>query len=81
MEQFIGGENIVRKSFKDSTSIAFASYNKLHMWLEVTFKNGSIYRYKGIPEEQVNELFSASSTGKHFQNYVKNAGYSYERIK
>ncbi len=80
MEQFLGGDSVIRKSF-ESTSVSFATYDKTHMFLEVTFKNGAVYRYKGIPEEAVNELFNAPSTGKHFQASIKNAGYSYEKLK
>jgi len=40
--------------------------------LTVEFKNGSQYKYEGVPPEDYDDLMSAPSKGAHFNDYIKN---------
>lgn len=47
--------------------------------LEVTFRNGSRYRYSGVPREVHDELVSAESVGRYLNQNVKGQ-YGVERV-
>lgn len=47
--------------------------------LYIAFKSGGTYSYSGVPESVYHDLMSASSHGKYFAAYIKNA-YPYQRI-
>jgi hypothetical protein len=36
--------------------------------LEVTFKHGGTYEYKGVDKDEFNKLLSAPSAGKHLNS-------------
>jgi KTSC domain-containing protein len=38
--------------------------------LEVEFKGGKVYQYKGVPQTLYDELISAPSIGKYMRDYV-----------
>jgi len=80
-EVMFSGENVtLRKSFTNSSALAFARYNQLLFHLEITFQNGTVYRYKGVDPVTVNEFFKAESAGRFFQaNILK--GHLCERLK
>jgi len=79
-EMFLGGERITRKAFENSSSLAFASYDKVANELEVTFKNGTRYRYFGVQQQLVTDLFEAQSVGKFFQAVIKKGSFKFERV-
>lgn len=48
--------------------------------LYVTFTNGAIYEYLGVPEDLAFKMTQAPSKGKFFWRFIRNQ-YSYRRIK
>lgn len=79
---FIGGERKIRKAFSKTTnSLAFLSFDKLTNELEITFSNGSVYLYSGIPEDLVLELMNAEKPGQVFSSMIKKGTWNYIRIK
>jgi hypothetical protein len=47
--------------------------------LLVEFKSGNTYQYNGVQQDVFNELVSASSIGKYFNQFIKGS-YSYSKI-
>ncbi len=45
----------------------------------VRFQNGTIYIYKGVPEQEFNNLANAPSIGSYLHQNFKNV-YPYEKI-
>lgn len=39
--------------------------------LTVHFKNGTSYRYEGVPAEEHAKLMAAESVGRHFNEHIK----------
>jgi KTSC domain len=64
-----------------SSSLASVGYDPAIQSLEVEFLHGGIYRYSGIPSSVYNGLMAADSHGTYFDQYVKKAGYSYQKIR
>ena len=48
--------------------------------LEVEFLHGGIYQYSNVPLSVYEGLMGASSHGSYFDQNVKKAGYSYQKI-
>lgn len=40
--------------------------------LEIEFKGGAIYQYKGVPEQVYKDLLEAPSKGKFFHENIRN---------
>jgi len=51
------------------------------MTLAVVFLAGTEYHYYGVPSEVVEQLRTAPSAGRFLNEHVKNAGYSYARVR
>jgi len=47
--------------------------------LRVSFNNGGLYDYSGVPLSEYNALMSASSKGEYLAAHIK-GHYSYKRI-
>ncbi|MBM7064294.1 KTSC domain-containing protein [Neisseria elongata] len=47
--------------------------------LEIRFKNGSLYRYEGVPQTVYYELLHAPSKGRYLHSQIK-PFYPYRRI-
>lgn len=47
--------------------------------LYVKFKNGSEYKYSGVPQSVYQDLLNAPSIGKYLNSNIKGT-YSYEQI-
>jgi len=62
-----------------STNLKFASYQTESKTLAVTFKNGSIYEYYGVPWEVFTKLRMSESQGK-FLNSNINKVYKYKKV-
>ena len=39
--------------------------------MEIEFLNGSVYEYSEVPQEKYDDLMSASSQGKYYNQYIK----------
>jgi len=64
----------------DSTNIASVGYDVRASTLEIEFRNGTIYQYYGVPENEYSGLMSASSKGSYLNQHIKKAGYSYTQV-
>lgn len=55
----------------ESTSIRSVGYDEATKTLEVTFRSGLTYQYKGVPEATFRSLVTAESAGKYFAQNIK----------
>jgi hypothetical protein len=63
-----------------STSLNAATYRQDQgAFLEVEFRSGAIYRYRGVPEQVYQDLLSAESKGKYFNQHIRNR-FTYAKI-
>ena len=62
-----------------STSLNAATYQDQRGFLELEFRSGAIYRYIGVPEQVYQELLSAESKGRYFNQHIRNR-FSYVKI-
>lgn len=63
----------------ESSNIASIGHSFPRRMLEVEFKNGSIYRYKGVNNKTYKALLSADSKGKAFYSMVRGK-YPYKKV-
>ncbi len=61
-----------------STEIALIGYDAQKLLLEITFRRGGVYRYRGIPPEIYQKLMDAPSIGTYFSENIKEV---YEFVK
>lgn len=64
-----------------SSNIASVGYEVLTKTLEIEFHNNKVYQYYDVTLFVYEELMSASSHGKYFDQNIKNAGYSYLQVE
>jgi len=64
----------------ESSNIESIGYDVGSRILEVEFKNGGIYQYKGILQEVYKELMEADSFGSYLHQVIKKV-YACERIE
>ncbi len=64
-----------------SSAIASIGYEESSGTLEIEFRTGTVYRYENVPENVYQGLVTASSKGLYFDQHVRDAGYSYTRIR
>jgi len=62
----------------ESSNLASVGYNPESKILEVEFKHGGIYQYKGVPKDEYDALMNAESHGKYFAANIRN---DYDFIK
>ena len=62
-----------------STSLNAATYQDQSASLELEFRSGAIYRYRGVPEQVYQELLSAESKGRYFNQHIRNR-FTYAQI-
>lgn len=72
--------NTPNEMFWNSSQIKITKYNEEKKVLRVTFNNGGIYKYDGVPLELWLELIKAESVGKFFYAKVKGI-FSFTKIK
>ena len=63
-----------------SSNLASVGYDAENMILEVEFRNGSVYRYSGVPFGIYTDLLNARSKGRYFHDHIRER-YRYKRIK
>ena len=56
-----------------STEIAVIGYDESKALLEVVFRRGGVYRYRGVPQEIHHQLLEAPSVGTYFAQNIKDA--------
>lgn len=65
---------------QESEAIASLSYDLEHQQLEIVFNKRGTYVYYDFSPDEYQQLNFASSRGKYFNLYIRDAGYEYERI-
>lgn len=63
----------------DSSNISAVGYALETQWVYVQFINGGIYAYKGVSEQEFDNLRTATSVGSYLNRNFKNV-YPYERV-
>ncbi|MEV5354646.1 KTSC domain-containing protein [Streptomyces sp. NPDC052693] len=63
-----------------SSNLASVGYEPDSGTLEVQFRNGSVYRYAGVPAGVHSGLMNAASKGGYLHTFVKEAGYPVVRV-
>jgi hypothetical protein len=63
----------------DSSNLAAVGYDKKQHILFISFLDGSIYSYDGVPPEEVTGLMKADSHGEYFYDNIRLV-YPYERL-
>lgn len=84
----IGGIRIPQRPIFDqfkagpvvSSLISAAGYHEDKKTLRISFHDGSVYDYEGVPEKVADLLWRIDSPGKYFHRTIKNH-YSHRKIK
>lgn len=64
------GERMERTEVS-SSNIESIGYDESKEILEIEFKRGNIYQYKGVPDNIFQNLLRAGSHGKYFNVHIK----------
>ncbi len=62
-----------------STEIALIGYDAQKSLLEIAFRRGGVYRYRGVPQDVHKQLMEAPSIGTYFSENIKEA-YQYTKV-
>lgn len=62
-----------------SSNVVSVGYDAGALVLEVEFKGGAVYQYRGVPERQHAALIHAASVGHYLNSRIK-PSYSYRRV-
>ncbi|MFD2098570.1 KTSC domain-containing protein [Flagellimonas iocasae] len=63
-----------------SSNVESIGYDEQSQQVYVRFLNGGVYIYKGVPEQEYQNLLLAPSVGSYLHRNFKNV-YPYERIE
>ena len=63
-----------------STEIEWIGYEKSDSMLQVEFIEGSVYRYKDVPEDVYQNFLGAQSHGRYFEEQIKGQ-YPYRKVQ
>ena len=55
----------------DSSSLRSAGYDPAAHVLEVEFRNGGVYQYLEVPDEEFEEFITAPSKGRYLNTEIK----------
>lgn len=55
----------------DSSSLRSAGYDPAAHVLEVEFRNGGVYQYLQVPDEEFEEFIAAPSKGRYLNTEIK----------
>jgi len=66
----MGGVNVHREPV-ESSSLSSVGYDARKRLLEVEFRNGGVYRYLDVPEDEYQALKGAGSLGRHLNHEIK----------
>ncbi len=61
-----------------SSNLKSVGYDRANRVLEIEFQNGRVYRYRGVPPEEYEELLKAPSLGRYFIATIRDE-YGYDR--
>lgn len=57
--------------YRNSTNVRSAGYNAEERYLEIAYRNGSLYRYFNVPPRVYSDFASAPSKGKWVYGVLK----------
>ena len=63
-----------------SSNIDSVGYDPEKKILELRFKGGGLYAYKGVPQTEHDGLMTSDSIGSYFHANIKNA-YKFEKLE
>lgn len=69
----------MRRRPVDSSSVRSIGYDAASGTLEVEFRHGTVYRYRGVPRKVHEELVAADSIGRYFNAHVRDR-YPFRRL-
>ena len=55
----------------ESTTLATLAYDPVEQLLQLQFRAGEIYQYRGVPLLVYHSLLQATSKGKHFHQTIR----------
>ena len=61
----------MRNTIVESTTLSAGAYDPRQLQLWLTFRNGAVYRYDGVPSEVYERLLTASSKGAYFNKSIR----------
>jgi hypothetical protein len=64
----------------DSSHISSIIYDDESMILYVEFQRGAIYAYMNVPGDIVTGFTQALSAGQYFNQFVRDAGFDFQRL-
>ena len=64
-----------------SSTIEVIEYESTQQILDVKFKSGSTYRYKGVPEALYEALFESDFLGSFFAKNIKNKFVTFKLVE
>ncbi len=59
-----------------SSNIVSVGYDPASLTLEIEFKNGSVYEYTNVPQEEYEAFMNADSKGTYLHSNIKKYPYS-----
>ena len=63
-----------------SSNLKAVGYDAALQILEIEFLDGSVYQYKGVPQDLYNGLMNAASHGSFLDAHIKKAGFAYQKL-
>ena len=63
-----------------SSNLRAIGYDRKRSILEVSFLNGSTYRYFDVPEYLYDGIMSANSHGKYLDAHIKQGSFRYQQV-
>lgn len=70
----------MKKSVINSKHLDSYDYDPTSKTLHVTFKNGSVYRYDNVPQEELNSYDGKETMGTFFAQNIRNK-YNSKKVK
>lgn len=69
----------MRRTAVDSTTMKSVGYDSRSRVLEIEFNSGSVYQYLEVPARVFQQLLSAESKGRYFNDEVRE-DYAYVQV-
>ena len=64
-----------------SSNVSAIGYDENKKELYIKYITGTVYKYLSVPKFIFDNMRAAKSIGKYVTEYVKCAGYSYEKVE
>ena len=62
-----------------STHLTSVGYDRAATTLDIEFRGGAVYRYRGVPHAIYRQLMSADSKGRYFAQHIRGR-FAFERV-